>query len=658
MGCGGGGGSSSSSSTTTHHPTDNGNPSNNEATTTTLTITGTASVAAADLPAAAVSTSALPTTADTALDGATVTLVKITPDGTEEPVDIGTVTTGANGAFTIPDVEPVETGTGAATDAYYEVRVKKGTVEEKIPLAPTGNTAVEVTPETTIAADILTDVVDVPNQATKPIPAKETIEAVVDQTVADLNGLKGKIDIPSADTATQTTDKADFTEMANGVASAGGDAEAVARMAQFESEYLALTTDSTTSTADYGDYLTRMARAACGDPTDNPIPAPAIEAAAAKLADGTTYTVQEVVTAFANAVPSFTATPDDVVASINTDRAALDDALTDTDGTAPMAADKAPLLVGHHRSTTVATDTALKPDRVLALLEYLAGAYPASSEPCPLDKETLSEILATLFRDPTLGNLAIADYQIYNNSGFGCDENAGKGHLVAEVALTVPTGVTVSSVTVAADDPTALGGNPIDLTEEPVGSGLWRNNADGNCVPENTTITYTITATSTSGDAATLDVTRFHYHVPEPTVFHHGVEVVSTPDSPTAVATARPLFTWTPPANLLTKITSAPADAAVKYSYEFAHVDTTASPVGPLGSCEATNASGMLHLYPMSAFIPTVDCDPAACATASGVNEANIACRINIQTFLLDGDDRYQSQAAGTFRFFQVVPAP
>ncbi len=662
LACGGG---SSSSGTTTDTTTDTGTTTDTTSgtdtgTTTTLPITGTAQVAAADLPAAAVSASSLPTSADTALDGGTVTLVRIKPDGTEAVVDIGTVTTDAAGAFTIPGVPPVEAGSGAATDAYYEVRVTKGTIEEAIPLAPTGDTTVEVTPETSIAADILSEVVDAPTVDSRPIPSKAMIDAVVNQTAGDLHAMSGLVDIPSADTATQATDKADFTDMANGVVTVGGNAEAVARAAQFESEYLGLTADAATPAAVYAGYLTRLVRDACGEPADNPMPAPVVDAAAAKLAASTTYTVQQVVDAYAVANPATTLTAAAVVSAANTARTALDTALAATDGDTAIDGDKQLLLVGHGRVTTLATDTPLAPDMVLVLLHYIASLEPTATagDPCPLDKLTAAEALGSLFGDSGLADLSIADYQIYNNSGFGCDEGAGQGHLVAQVELNVPTGVTVSSVTVAADDATALGGAPISLTEDPPGSGRWSNSADGNCVPEETPITYTITVTPATGSPVTLAVDRFHVHVPEPTVLYRLTPMSSASAAPTPVGETRPLVVWTRPADLLAQITGAPADATVRYGYEFAHVDTTASPVGPLAACEATNAAGQQHLYAMSAFIPTVDCDPAACAAASGVAEANIACRINIQTFLLDGDDRYQSQAAGTFRFFSVSPAP
>ncbi|RMF87115.1 MAG: hypothetical protein D6739_02225, partial [Nitrospirae bacterium] len=676
LACGGGGGGGSTSTDTTtgtdttaggNGDTGSGTGSDTTAggsggsggtTTTTITISGTAKVTSADLATAAVTASALPTTADAALDGATVSLVKITPDGTETPVDIGTVTTDASGAFTIPEVDPVEAGTGADTDAYYEVRVTKGTVVESIPVAPEADTTVAITPETTIASEILGEVTDVPGLDTRPVPSASMIEAVVSQTAADVDALKGSIDIPSADTATQATEKASFTEMANGITTAGGNAELVARAARFESEYLGLVADATTGASDYAAYLTRLVRAACGDPGESPVSLPAIEAAAAQLAAGTTYTLQQVVEAYTSVVTTSTLTTAAVVDALNTARAGLDASLSGSGSGASLGVDASLLLVGHGRTTTYAADTALQADVILALVEYLGYLDAGGSDPCPLSRLDVAKILGALFGDSSLGSLQIADYQLYNDSGFGCDESAGQGHLVAQVQLTVPDGVTVSSVTVAADDPAALGGGPITLTEDAPGSGLYRNSDNGNCVPEGQTITYTITATPSSGSPVTLEVSRYHYHVPEPTVFYRGQEIVTTADTPTSVGETRPLFTWTPPEELLAQITGAPADATVKYTYEFAHVDITASPVGPLSACDSNNAGGELHLYDASAFIPTVDCDPAACAAASGLPEENIACRLNIQTYLVDADDRFQSQAAGTFRYFQVVPAP
>jgi hypothetical protein len=51
-------------------------------------------------------------------------------------------------------------------------------------------------------------------------------------------------------------------------------------------------------------------------------------------------------------------------------------------------------------------------------------------------------------------------------------------------------------------------------------------------------------------------------------------------------------------------------------------------------------------------FIADIDCDTAACATTSGAPESSLACRTNIQTFLVDENDRFLGQAAGNFRSY------
>lgn len=95
-------------------------------------------------------------------------------------------------------------------------------------------------------------------------------------------------------------------------------------------------------------------------------------------------------------------------------------------------------------------------------------------------------------------------------------------------------------------------------------------------------------------------------------------------------------------------------------TYEFSHV-AVAGPLagGPLNSntypgCNSVNSSGSLAMYSVDSFVPTVDCDIAACAASTGEPESNIICRMNIQTFLVDGYDRLLGQAAGHFPVFCV----
>jgi hypothetical protein len=192
------------------------------------------------------------------------------------------------------------------------------------------------------------------------------------------------------------------------------------------------------------------------------------------------------------------------------------------------------------------------------------------------------------------------------------------------------------------------------------------SNTDGVCVALGAAVTYTITINFSDGSTATRNVERLHPRIPEADsrVLVDGAFVPGSGDSssPTVVDTARPLYQWTSPADMKTAIINDAANTAVssdlaasaarvKYTYEFSHVDLTATPVSPAPAC-ASVSSG--RLYAVDSFIPTVDCDVATCATALGIDASDVACRMNIQSFYVDRRDKILGQAAGHFRFFCV----
>jgi hypothetical protein len=92
-----------------------------------------------------------------------VTLVKIEADGTETTVE--TTSTDAAGEYSIAEVPVCETSTGNDDDFYYEVRVSTGELEIAAPVCPSGDAeevTANVSPESTVAATIISDVVEVP----------------------------------------------------------------------------------------------------------------------------------------------------------------------------------------------------------------------------------------------------------------------------------------------------------------------------------------------------------------------------------------------------------------------------------------------------------------------------------------------------------------
>ena len=85
------------------------------------------------------------TIATTVLADATVTLVKISPDGTE--IDVATTTTDSEGNYSFEDVDVASGGNGESTDFYYEVRAETDELEVSAPLAPTAyNDEVNLSP--------------------------------------------------------------------------------------------------------------------------------------------------------------------------------------------------------------------------------------------------------------------------------------------------------------------------------------------------------------------------------------------------------------------------------------------------------------------------------------------------------------------------------
>lgn len=595
--------------------------------------------------------------------GGEVSLYKMYSDGVEEAVDIGTVTTDASGNYTIPDVPVAETGSGAATDFYYEVRVSDGvSADVRAPVAPGVDTVVDVTPTTNLAARILSDVAEVPGQTDLPTPSAELIESMRTLVSEDADTLEtaGAITVPDATIAGE----ADVLASANGLASAGGDAEKLYKAVQFESELIALEADATTVAADAGAYIKRVTREGIDQrSTGNALPAIAADAMGQALIDGTTFTPTEIVAAYnANNGVDPDVVLDDKVAQFTEMLGGVEDKFDDTVG-APedMDGDNQVALYTMRdlSGTAFAADTPLAPDQAVAFLQTLPfdAADPATDVGGFGNNIDVTGIVSDLTNDAALAGPAIADVQIYHNSGFGCDQNAGFGHFMADVDVYAP-GLAVTGVTVTSTDGTALGG---DGTDNLAPSGnRWTSNTNGVCVGLGTSVTYTVEATLSDASTVSATVDRNHPLVPEASTTVDGAATSNDANNPDIFTVKRPVYTWQSPAAMLAAIAVAPAGSQVKYTYEFSHVAVAGALAGgPLNpdtypGCNAVNSSGSLAMYSVDSFMPTVDCDIAACAASTGEAESNIVCRMNIQTFLVDEYDRLLGQAAGHFPVFCV----
>lgn len=600
------------------------------------------------------------------LQGATVELVKVLADGSETPVDIGTVTTDSNGQFTIPDVPPAPEGSGADTDFYYEVRISKDDLELRAPAAPTADDSVNVSPESNLAADMLSDVIDVPGVDNPPLPGAATIEALREQVVKDAADLvdDGAIALPSATGDNSSTLS---LAMANGLAAAGGNAEQMMKTASFESEYLALTGSDSTTDAQAGGYVKRLLREACGQSDGDYIPQSVADALGAYLNDDNdTLTLSQFVSAYnanngANPDTDLNAvigTLQDAIDAAQSNRQAGAGTATDIDNTQRLALFARPDGLGELNA-----DTPLRIDQAYLLVQVLGGGGPSACNiATTLD---LPGFVSDLTDNSAVAEPSIADFQIYHNSGFGCDEGAGQGHFYAQVDVYAGN-KTVTGVTISSSDTNSLDGDGVVSLGTGGPGGGYTSDDTGVCVDLATPVTYTITATFSDSSTATRTVSRNHPRIPEASsqVLVGETFVAGSPDTgtPTVVTTSRPLYQWTAPATLLDNIIAdatnnpiqsalAAATIGVKYTYEFAHVRTDSGPVSPLPQCDQVSAGA---LYAVDSFIPTVDCDVNACATAVGTDPGNIVCRMNIQTFLVDENDNRLGQSAGHFRSFCV----
>ncbi len=598
-------------------------------------------------------------TANEVLPGAEVELYKVFADGSTPPeeVDIGQVTTDSEGNFEIADISPPTD----SDDFYYEVHVTKGDLEILSPTAAQADATVNVSPETDLAAAILSDVVDVLGVDNPPLPPTEIIEAtreLVVQNAADLADA-GAIEIPSL-VGTSADDN--LLATANGLASNGGSAEKLFLAAAFESEFEALTEETELTDAQAAGFIKRVIREGCDQGSGDYMPQGVADALGTFFNEGGTVTPAEIVSAYnnnfsgssvvlADAVAEFAA----VLESIEADLAAS----AATAGTISQE-EQIVLLVRHDlESDSFASDTELVADQAGAFIQFL------SSQLCDFDNGLdIYGLVAELLADSGLATARISDAQVYHNSGFGCDEGSGEGHFYAEVQV-YTAGKTVSSVTISSSDSSALGGDGVEtLTEEFV--GVYRSNTNGVCVALGTDVDYTVTAAFSDTSEASLNVDRNHPRIPEAasSVFVDGAFIAGSDSgsSPTVVDSTRPLYQWTSPADMLTNIINDASNTGIasdlsastlqaKYTYEFSHVDTSAAQVSPAGECDQVSSG---RLYSVDSFMPTVDCDLSTCATASGIAEEDIQCRMNIQSYLVDENDNILGQAAGHFRFFCV----
>ncbi|MFT5084381.1 MAG: hypothetical protein ACI9Y1_002436, partial [Lentisphaeria bacterium] len=553
------------------------------------------------------------------LANASVEVFKVFADKNmaNDQVDIGAVTTNDQGLFEIPDLEKLTPDNSG--EFYYELRISKGDLVLRSPAAPEGAGAiVNVSPETDLAAKLISGVVGVPSLDNPPLPGPDFIEALREHVIADAGGLvnDGAIALPSAlDGAFDETSDA----AANGIAAAGGDTEKLFKAASFDAEFKALEADTESSDDIATAYLDRVARESCDQGTGEYLPDSLAAVLGEKLNAGTTVTAADVVENF-NA--NYAGPDVDLATAVAAFNAKLTSAGGSKDAVAtvlsPLDADDQ-LVLSVMRDLDPASFSASTPMAMDQAFMFVQSLFPQACEPdAQLD---VFGFYSDLINNLGLRNAAIARSNIYHNSGFGCNEGDGMGHFFADIRV-FKAGKNVSSVVISSDDSdtTVLGGDGEEsLTMNGGGSFLenWVSNTEGVCINLGKDVTYTMTVTFDDASTVVGTIDRNHPRIPEAIseVFKDGAFVAGSSDSasPTVVEVTRPLYRWTSPDTMLTNIIADASNTAistdleastvaVKYTYEFSHVDTTALTVSPAPEC-AQVSSG--RLYAVDSFIPT-----------------------------------------------------
>lgn len=463
--CGGGGGTTS---TTTNTTTNGGGT----ITTSTVTLVGQVAVSSSDLALAKLRgdqiarAKAAPikfaTVADSALPDANVMLYKVFADGTEEAVPGVTATTDANGNYTLTDVPVAQTGTGAATDFYYEVRATKGDIEVQAATAPTGDTTVNLSPESKIAATMLSDVAEVPGVSTASVlPTEGTIEHLREMVYDNLSNMS-TFTPPS--TASTAEDKVIIA--ANAVSSNNGNAEKLMRAYEAQKEELYLQQNrSTVSESMVAGYIDRVTKAACNFNANTKLPQVASSALAEAFKDGTTFSLDELVTAFNSNNITQDTTVNGAITSFSNIMNNLNDAFekkTDIPINALLA-----LYANRDDMNSMSSGMKLEADQALTMVQ----AMLPPDQQCQGGVDYVG-LVSDLVGDTSIATTpSFADIEVYHVRG-----SCPQGSLKARVQLYLPSGVTANSVTIAASGMKDINNNTVssvNLTATFHASGIW-----------------------------------------------------------------------------------------------------------------------------------------------------------------------------------------
>lgn len=568
--------------------------------------------------------------------GMDITVTQVNSDGTTEELE-ATATSDASGNYTLT-LDAVTQTTAGQSDFYYLITATNGTVVLNSVAAPTEDMTAPVSPGTTFGAAALSNGIG----GISTIPSAEQVNnlnLLNDQVLTDFPD--GSIEYPS--NANTPEALAAVLSMANGTAASDSQSQYAYIGVLSESNFYSIVADATSDETDRAQYVKKMIFNGCGQPSQQPLTDLDANIIGQALQEGVTSTPTEIVAAMNEASNDPDISVDTAVSSF----AAL---LTNIEAISSTAGleetDLLPLNV--KRNLTAATFTASTPldaDQAVAFIETLNFGVGPQAAPCN-GNINITNVLKALTEAPELDVPAIAQVQVYGER-MSCPQATVTGEV--EVYIPTGSGVTVSSATLSG------GSLSSPIVGNLQGTNRYTFDDPTACADFGEDATYTVTVNLSSGGPLIETVERNHPDVPQATITVNGEPTSDSATVPTDYDVPFPLFTWEDPVAMLADIPDAPPNSAVKYTYEFAYIDSTSMAPSPLNQCPTVAAGA---LYSVSSMLPTTECDPEACAALSGVDANDIVCRLYVLTVLVDESDNYLEVAAGEFGTYRYVPAP
>lgn len=622
-----------------------------EAPTTTITLSGQVAVSSSDLNLSAMPKEQVAlaksapikflTKANSALTGATVQVYKIFANGTEEAVSGATDTTDSEGNYSIADVPVASTGTGAATDFYYEVRATSGSLDVRAPTAPTADTTVNLSPETKIAAKIISDVATAGGAQTLPHETLvENVREMVADSVADLGD---SISLPSTSTSVEDTD---LLYKATAIASDGANSEAVARAYEFAKEELSHEVSSTDA-AEVAPYIERVVKHGCDFNQNLIMPREAVNVLADAFIDDQKFTPEDVVNAY-NKNAASTITTANAVASFGNILSDLDTAFSQKGNIS--SDDIIGLYVQRDLDPSNFTSSVeLKVDQALAFLQAQSDVNCGGGAGVDF-VGFAGDLLGT----PITQQASIADVDLYSGRYGGCPD----GTLQGRVIVYSPTNADVTGLTTAGDIDT------LTLQPEVQGSKSYRISADDpsqkRCLTFGTTYDLTISATFNDGQTATTTHSLTPISIPEAYVTSpdrvdgdSSARISNESSNPIHMAVERPIFKWNPAPGTAEVPSGAPAGSKIAYLLDIGPFSKTLGAPENRTQDPACQVSQISRPFDRNFFLAPNACDAAACDTALGTSGDHI-CRLHVQVLLVDKYDRQYSWAAGADAYYCI----